>query len=122
MKRIIIVTTLILCISFTLASFMYQVQGFGIGQMGDPESYINQGGSGNNTKAVNIGNFIIGAIRRIGEAISIVMLMVIGIKYIFGSVAEKAEYKQTMMPYVLGAILIFAGSEFTNIIYKMIVG
>ena len=47
------------------------------------------------------------------------MLSIIGIKYIMGSVEEKAEYKQTMWPYVVGAILIFAGSAFTQVIYEM---
>ena len=46
------------------------------------------------------------------------MLLIIGIKYILGSVEEKAEYKQTMWPYVLGAVLIFAGAAVTDIIYK----
>lgn len=121
MKKLTIVTILILCISFILASFICQTQAIGLGQMGDPESY-KKTESSNDQKAINIGNLIIGIIRKAGEAIAVLMLMIIGIKYILGSVAEKAEYKQTMWPYVLGAILIFAGAEFTNIIYKMING
>jgi len=57
-------------------------------------------------------------VRTIGESVAVVMMLIIGIKYILGSVEEKAEYKQTMWPYILGAVLIFAGAALTDIIYK----
>ena len=70
------------------------------------------------SEAIPIANIIVWLVRTIGESVSIVMLLIIGIKYILGSVEEKAEYKQTMWPYILGAVLIFAGSSLTDIIYK----
>ena len=33
-----------------------------------------------------------------------------------GSVEEKAEYKKTMIPYVIGAILLFATSNLLGIV------
>ena len=57
-------------------------------------------------------------VRTIGESVAVVMMLIIGIKYVLGSVEEKAEYKQTMWPYILGAVLIFAGAALTDIIYK----
>ena len=39
-----------------------------------------------------------------------------------GSVEEKAEYKKTLMPYIIGAFLLFTGTLVPNVIYKMIKG
>ena len=50
------------------------------------------------------------------------MLTIIGVRYIMGSVQEKAEYKQTMWPYVIGAVLIFAGTTLVDIIYRAFQG
>lgn len=55
-----------------------------------------------------IGNNILGIIQVVGTVIAVGVLMVIGIKYMMGSAEEKAEYKKTMLPYLIGAIILFA--------------
>ncbi len=57
----------------------------------------------------------------IGSIISVICLVVIGIKYMMGSAEEKAEYKKTLMPYMIGAILIFAITNILSIIYDVAV-
>ncbi len=61
---------------------------------------------------------ILGIIRTVGVVTSVVMLMAIGIKYMLGSIEEKAEYKQTLKPYIIGAFILFTGSLIPEIIYK----
>ena len=39
-----------------------------------------------------------------------------------GSAEEKAEYKKTMMPYIVGAALIFAASALAQVIYQFFTG
>ena len=34
--------------------------------------------------------------------------MVLGVRYMMGSAEEKAEYKKVMIPYLIGAVLLFA--------------
>lgn len=70
----------------------------------------------------NLGNSIIGILRTVGIVLSVVVLIVIGIKYMMGSAEEKAEYKKTMIPYIVGAALIFAASVFANVIYNFFIG
>ena len=65
----------------------------------------------------NVGNKIIGVLQTVGVVISVIVLIVLGIKYMMGSAEEKAEYKTTMMPYVIGAALIFAASALAQVIY-----
>jgi type IV secretory pathway VirB2 component (pilin) len=60
----------------------------------------------------------------VGVAVSVITLVVLGIKYMVGSIEEKAEYKKSMIPYLIGAFLVFGIStvlsiimEFTNEIF-----
>ena len=69
-----------------------------------------------------LGNNIIGIIQVIGIIISVMVLMILGIKYMMGSASERAEYKKTMIPYLVGAILIFAATTIANIVYQFAKG
>ena len=68
------------------------------------------------------GNSIISILQTVGVVLSVVVLMIIGIKYMMGSAEEKAEYKKTMIPYIVGAALIFAASILANVIYQFFTG
>lgn len=61
---------------------------------------------------------LLGGINVIGVVVSVVMLVAIGLKYMIGSIEEKAEYKKSLLPYVIGAILVFATTSIPNIIYN----
>ena len=63
---------------------------------------------------------VTGLIYYIGVFLSVGILMVIGIKYITGSIEEKAQYKETMVPYFIGAILLFGGINILKIIYNLV--
>ena len=56
--------------------------------------------------ASNIAATIIGFMQWFGYAIAVGMLVYIGIKYIMASASEKADLKQALVKYVLGAVLI----------------
>ena len=70
----------------------------------------------------SVGNSIIGILQVVGIVLSVIVLIVLGIKYMMGSAEEKAEYKKTMMPYIVGAALIFAASAFAQVIYQFFTG
>ena len=74
-------------------------------------------GDGTNT-AQDIGKRVLGVIQVVGILISVGVLMVLGIKYMMGSAEEKAEYKKTFVPYIIGAIILFAASAFANTLYE----
>lgn len=66
----------------------------------------------------SIGNSIIKIITTIGIVASVIVLIVLGIKYMIGSAEEKAEYKKTLLPYLIGAALVFAASTIAQIVYN----
>ena len=64
-----------------------------------------------------VGN-ILGIITVIGTIVSVGSLAVIGIKIMLGSVEEKASYKQKMIPWITGAIMVFSVTTIPSIIYN----
>ena len=67
----------------------------------------------------DIGNSVVGGLRVIGIFVFVAMLMVVGIKYMFVSVDQKAEYKKTAIKIVIGAFLIFASVGIMDIINQI---
>lgn len=80
-----------------------------------PSVFSNVGAS---TEFNELGTKIIGALKGIGTIVAVAILIVIGIKYMMGSAEEKAEYKKVMIPYIIGAVLIFAAPYIAGAIYN----
>lgn len=70
------------------------------------------------TQFDTMGKKIIGMVQAIGSIASVLVLVVLGIKYMMGSAEEKAEYKKTMIPYVVGAVLVFAAANIAGVVAK----
>ena len=77
------------------------------------------GSSGSSTRLENMTEQILGVIQAIGTSVAVIMLIVIGIKYMLGSIEERAEYKETLKPYLIGAFILFSGSTVPQIIYQI---
>ena len=71
-------------------------------------------------EVVDVAVVIIAVIRYVGVAVSIIVLLIIGIKYMTGTVQEKAEYKKTMIPYLIGVFIFFALSQILPLIIGLI--
>ncbi len=76
----------------------------------------------NSAKQVeSIGNGLLGTIQVIGVFASVAALMLIGIKYMLGSAEERSEKKETMIYYVIGAILVLCISAIVPYLYDVII-
>lgn len=78
----------------------------------DGTSDVNVGG------ITTLGNSVVKIITTAGIVVSVIILVVLGIKYMMGSAEEKAEYKKTLMPYVIGAALVFAASSIATVVFN----
>ena len=85
---------------------------FGVGD-------LNGTTSSGSDEIKDVGNNIIQILSTVASIISVLVLILLGVKYMFGSVEEKAEYKKTLMPYIIGATLVFAASGIAGIIYSI---
>lgn len=70
-------------------------------------------------KIESIGSTILSVVTSIGMVLAIVVVAVLGIKYMMGSTEEKAEYKKTMIPYLVGAILVFGACAIGEAVIDM---
>lgn len=91
----------------------------------DPNAIIGNMEQGNNVDTGSIstiGGQIANILSTIGIIVAVIVLLVLGIKYMMGSASEKAEYKKTMIPYLVGAILIFGASAITQVVVNIASG
>ena len=70
-------------------------------------------------KAMNLVKKILGVINVVGTIVLFVTIALLGIKYISGSLEERADYKKSMIPILVGAFLLFSTSTIINIVYSI---
>ena len=122
-KRNIIINILILLIAIITLStviipnYCYAIDDPTEDKLGLEDLDKYKGTNPGSTKLVNKANTILAYIRNIGIVLSVVILIIIGIKYMLGSTEEKAKYKETLLPYIIGAFLLFTGSLIPKLIY-----
>lgn len=83
-----------------------------------PSSFTAEAPSNVDT-ITSIGGKIIGIIRTAGVLIAVVILLILGIQYMIGSAEQKADYKKSMVPYIVGAVLLFGASAIAGIVYDL---
>ena len=76
----------------------------------------------NVSAATDFGNKIIGILQVIGSIAAVVILMILGFKYMMGSAEDKADYKKSMIPYIVGAICIFLAPIIAGAVYDFVKG
>lgn len=65
----------------------------------------------------NVGEKIVNIIQIIGVVIAVAVLVLLGFKFVTGSVEERSNIKKSMIPYFVGAILVFATTTIVKVIY-----
>lgn len=67
----------------------------------------------------NTAGRIMGMIRNIAVIASVIVLMVIGVKFILGSTEEKAEYKKSLLPLIIGIVIVVAATSIATFLFNM---
>lgn len=121
---LVIINILLLCIGHTYAAVAESSGGSGGSSEHatleiNPDTYKPDNIS-DATEFTNAVNILIGTLRVIGTIISVVTIIIIGIKFIMGSASERAEYKETLIPYLIGAVLVFAIPNILGVVYDLV--
>ena len=111
----IILIILLLIVLTIIPNYCYAKDTLGLGDLNEYE-----GTSPGSDKLVNKANILVSSIRVIGVILSVVILIIIGIKYMLGSVEEKANYKATMIPYIIGCVIAVSGTTIVSFIYNAV--
>lgn len=107
-KVIIMLLIVLMFIAFATNSFAAEIK------PGDlTPSYGDDGGLA--SKAGQI----MGLIRNISVIAAVIIIMILGVKFMLGSVEEKAEYKKSFMPLIIGIILVVAATTIASFIFNM---
>lgn len=106
---IIIITLLIAC-SFTQIALATSPDQITAQEPGDTSGILGIAGQ------------ILGFLQVLAVALLVIMVAVLGIKYMAGSAEEKAEYKKSFVPLIIGAILVFAAVTIANFIFNIVQG
>lgn len=74
--------------------------------------------SGNADFTAKVGK-IIGFLQWAGAIAGVLIITIFGIKYMMGSLEEKAEYKKTMIPFIVGAVVLIAAPQIAKLIFSI---
>lgn len=110
--KILIIAMIVILFATYSSTVLAAVSG-----VADPSTLTGQDVAGTD-KITSLGNQLITILTTVGIVASVIVLIVLGIKYMMGSAEEKAEYKKTMMPYIVGAGLVFAASAIASMFYN----
>lgn len=62
---------------------------------------------------------IMGMIRNGAAIAAVIIIMVLGVKYMLGSVEEKADYKKSFIPLIIGIVVVVAAAQIATFIFGM---
>ena len=90
-------------------------------QVADPTKNPNtyKPGSATSKKIQGKVGPILGAIRNVGIVLSVIFLMIIGVQAMLGSAEERADYKKRLPKYLIGVVVLLAGSVIPQLIYNV---
>ena len=109
--KILIITILLISISTNVFA-----TGNAITAMNGMSGATLEDGTG---KLGDILNAAIGLIQVAGTGISMIMVTMLGIKYILAAPSDKADVKKQIAPIVIGAIILFASVNLVGIVAKI---
>lgn len=61
---------------------------------------------------------IMGLIRNIAVIAGVLIIAILGLKYMIGSTEEKAEYKKSFMPLIIGIVVVMGASQIATMIFS----
>lgn len=58
------------------------------------------------TEVTSKAGTIFGLLQLVSIIISVIVILILGIRYLIGSVEQRADYKKSMIPYIVGVALL----------------
>lgn len=113
--KLIVTIVLALMLTFTFAQPIVFAEGVSDITNAIKTNTVDTSSTGANTVVSNIASWI----WWISVVVAVLVLMYTGLKFIFASTQEKAEYKKSLVPIVVGvAVLVFA-TTIVNLLFSL---
>lgn len=68
----------------------------------------------------NVSDVVYNVLLAVGIIAAVIVGLIIGIKYMMGSVAQKAETKELLAPYIVGCVIIFGAFAIWKIVVDLL--
>lgn len=62
---------------------------------------------------------VVKALRNISAIVAIVVITILGIKYMIGSTEERAEYKKSFIPLIVGVVVVVAAASIATALFSV---
>lgn len=111
----------VLMIAIMLVSVVTPVFATGLtGQLNSLESAMSNESNKADSETTDIMNMvakIINLIRNVAVIGGVLILTILGFKYMLGSAEEKADYKKSLVPLVVGIVVVMAATSIMSLIF-----
>lgn len=123
LNKSLIIISMLLALNITFGN-IYKVQAAGISDfITGGDNFINAGKDGNvsidEDKLADTSSYIYNILLLAGMSIAVIIIGILGIKFMIGSVEEKAQIKDAIVPFVIGCIVIFGAFGIWKIFVTM---
>lgn len=126
-KTVKIISTLLLAVLLitTASQTVLATDNNVTGDFGDYKNIIesvNQNAKGDSSDVSGIkgvASRVVKAIRNIAAIIAVVIISILGIKYMIGSTQERADYKKSFIPLIVGIIVVVAAAQIATMIFSV---
>ena len=93
-------------------------------QIGKAEEFLNLGKDAKNPidpkASATVENFIYNILLLLGIAVALIWGMILGIKFVMGTIEEKVDVKKGLIAYLIGCIVIFGAFGIWKIIVSIL--
>lgn len=107
MKKVLVTIVMMLVVIFVISNVV-----FADSITNAMAGYENMGG---NDAIGTIGGNILSVVQAIAISAAVIMIVVIGIKFMLAAPSEKAEVKKQLTPYIIGCVILFGTTTFLQI-------
>lgn len=91
---------------------------------GGANNFIHSGTTQDNpldiTGVQNVTDVLYNILLAVGIIVAVIVGLLIGIKYMTGSVVQKSETKQLLLPYIVGCVVIFGAFGIWKIVVELL--
>lgn len=80
------------------------------------EGHTTGGTEATNEISKKVGK-VLAIIRNVAAIIAVVVISILGVKYIVGSVEQKAEYKKNFIPLIVGVLIVVLATQIAKMLF-----
>ena len=108
------------------STFLCEVQALSIGNIINSAENFVEGGKENADNAMNMAklnrtsNIIYNTLLIIGICAAVIIATILGIQFITGSVEQKVKVKESLVPFLVGCIVIFSAFGIWKLVIELL--